>query len=385
MAPPQQPSIPPDVQGRSLSRFLRMLAAKNENCRACQRVHPPGDFISTTYSGCIELKAAGSKSSTTGKARDARKSDASQSPFSEVEAWRSAGPGWQPIYGSFHGTGFSFEWHDFTPKSDFDWAATFHPGSLELCLNFSGTGVVFTSGGECRFDPPSAGFYRTAGQKSRATRLGGQHHQFLTIEYSRPFLNQSLPGLSASLHPIARDLMEDRPAGEPCVAVTRLAQPARLMVESLRHPPVSASVHPIWYQCKAIELAVTFLVQPPEGEEFFCTRQQRLAQERVELVAFLLKQNLVEPPPLEELGRKIGCSHFYLSRIFSAQTGQTISQYLRDLRLEKAAELLRQGEHNVTEAAMEVGYSSLSHFSQAFHEKFGCCPGLYPVRTSSQK
>ena len=28
---------------------------------------------------------------------------------------------------------------------------------------------------------------------------------------------------------------------------------------------------------------------------------------------------------------------------------------------------------------MEVGYNSLSHFSQAFHQTFGCCPGLYPI------
>ena len=80
---------------------------------------------------------------------------------------------------------------------------------------------------------------------------------------------------------------------------------------------------------KALELAVTFLVQPPPEEELFCTRQQRVAQERVEQVIFLLKQNLANPPGLEELGKKIGCSHFYLSRIFSAQTGQTITQYLR--------------------------------------------------------
>ena len=57
----------------------------------------------------------------------------------------------------------------------------------------------------------------------------------------------------------------------------------------------------------------------------------------------------------------------------------TISQYQRKLRLERAAELLKAGRHNVTEAAMEVGYSSNSHFSQAFHEMFKCCPGLYPL------
>jgi len=39
----------------------------------------------------------------------------------------------------------------------------------------------------------------------------------------------------------------------------------------------------------------------------------------------------------------------------------------------------------VTEAALEVGYNSLSHFSSAFHETFGCCPGLYPLKTPTQK
>jgi AraC-like DNA-binding protein len=53
--------------------------------------------------------------------------------------------------------------------------------------------------------------------------------------------------------------------------------------------------------------------------------------------------------------------------------------------MERAAELLRTGKCNVTEAAFEVGYSSLSHFSATFHETFGCCPGLYPVKTTTQK
>jgi AraC-like DNA-binding protein len=38
--------------------------------------------------------------------------------------------------------------------------------------------------------------------------------------------------------------------------------------------------------------------------------------------------------------------------------------------------LLRTGKCNVTEAAFTIGYYSLSHFSTAFHEAFGCCPGL---------
>jgi AraC-like DNA-binding protein len=67
-------------------------------------------------------------------------------------------------------------------------------------------------------------------------------------------------------------------------------------------------------------------------------------------------------------------------RQVSQATGLTISQFLRQARLDRAAQLLRAGTHNVTEAALEVGYNSLSHFTVAFREAFGCCPGLYPLR-----
>jgi len=56
----------------------------------------------------------------------------------------------------------------------------------------------------------------------------------------------------------------------------------------------------------------------------------------------------------------------------------TIPQYIRQIRMERAAELLLEGRHNVTETAMEVGYSSLSHFSKAFCTTIGCCPALFP-------
>jgi AraC-like DNA-binding protein len=71
-----------------------------------------------------------------------------------------------------------------------------------------------------------------------------------------------------------------------------------------------------------------------------------------------------------------------LSRTFSQELGMTIPQYLRQLRMERAAELLRSGKFNVTEAALEVGYNSMSHFSQAFCQTMGCCPNLYPLLKS---
>ncbi|HUC86220.1 MAG TPA: AraC family transcriptional regulator [Candidatus Acidoferrales bacterium] len=305
--------------------------------------------------------------------------------FTETGAWRDVGKGWQPLFGSFRGAGYSIEWHDFFARRELDWGASFHPGCVELCLNLDGRGFVESRQRRLEFEPNTVGFYHRKADPLAGRRTANQQHQFLTVEFSCPFLAKHLAAMGPVLHPLVRAAIEDCPCEMVAGATVRLTSAHQQLVATLRQPPVYAAAQPLWYQCKALELAMSFFLQPPPEQELFCTRQQRLAQERVEQVIFLLRQNLAEPPSLEELGKKIGCSHFYLSRIFSAQTGHTITQHLRQLRMERAAELLKSGEHNVTEAALEVGYNSLSHFSAAFHETFGCCPGLYPLKTPAQK
>lgn len=304
--------------------------------------------------------------------------------FTEVEAWRDVGKGWQPLFGSFRGAGYSIEWHDFFARRELDWGASFHPGCVELCLNLDGHGFVESKKGRMDFAPNTVGFYHRQEEPLAGRRAANELHQFLTVEFSDAFLTKHLSDMGPMLHPLVRAAMGKGPGGLVPGTMVRLTSAHQQLIATLRQPPVYAAAQSLWYQCKALELAVTFLLQPPPDQEMFCTRQQRLAQERVEQVIYLLKQNLAAPLSLEELGKKIGCSHFYLSRIFSAQTGHTITQHLRQLRMERAAELLKSGEHNVTEAALEVGYSSLSHFSAAFHETFGCCPGLYPLKTPTQ-
>jgi len=302
----------------------------------------------------------------------------------EAATWRAVGSGWRQLFGDFRRLGVSFEWHEFTATRDFNWAPSFHPGSLELCLNLTGHGEVVEGLTAARFQPATVGFYRQGRAPLKAVRSGGESHRFITVELAPPFLSRQLAG-TTDLHPLVAAVVE----GDAVVSGVSEIRPLNArqleLVETLRHPPVLATAQTLWYQAKAVELMGEFFFRPPADAELFCHRQQRVARDRVEAVRARLRKDLTRVPSLEELAREVGCSPFYLSRTFSKETGQTIPQFVRQLRMAHAAELLKTGRYNVTEVALEVGYHSLSHFSQAFHQAFGCCPGLYPLPIPRQR
>ncbi len=70
----------------------------------------------------------------------------------------------------------------------------------------------------------------------------------------------------------------------------------------------------------------------------------------------------------------VGYSSFHVSRIFCQQTGQTIHHYLSQLRLRTAFEQILAGEDDLSRLAQDLGFSSHSHFTQAFRQSFGVQP-----------
>lgn len=303
-----------------------------------------------------------------------------EAAFSEAPAWRAVGAGWRPLFGDFRALGFSFEWHDFQADAELDWARSFHPGSVELCLNLDGQATLADARQTVDLRPRASVFYFQGTPPLTARRRARERHRFITVEFAAEFLEQYLRREAPHLHPCVRAALERSAHASLVSAPEPMGVALRQLVESLQRCPVFKPAQETWFRCKALELAAQTFFRPAEGE-LFCARQQRAACERAARVREILAARLAGPPTLEELGRLVGCSPFHLSRQFSEATGQTIPQFLRQARLERAAGLLRAGTHNVTEAALEVGYNSLSHFTVAFRETFGCCPGLYPLST----
>jgi AraC family transcriptional regulator, transcriptional activator of the genes for pyochelin and ferripyochelin receptors len=88
----------------------------------------------------------------------------------------------------------------------------------------------------------------------------------------------------------------------------------------------------------------------------------------------ILSNNLDAPPSLSELSKKIGLNSFKLKKNFKELFGVPVFKYLQNQRMEKAYELLQGGNVTIQEAAWNVGYDSLSSFSNAFSKKYGFRP-----------
>jgi AraC family transcriptional regulator len=297
---------------------------------------------------------------------------------SEAGFWRSVRGTWRQVYGDFQRSGVSIEWHDFETSKSLDWSRSFHEDSLEICLNLAGDANITHRRKNYRLETHFVGVYRPLGNHIFAERHPGVRHQFVTIELARDFLANRLSEIEPKhLHPIAQSFLEYRTNKEPMAETRPMTVAQQTLSTVLKEPPVPEAARPLWFEAKTLEVLSQILFLEDDKNEMFCTRQKRVSRERVERVKAILARDLENSPTLEQLGREVGCSSFYLSRLFSQEVGLTVPQYLRKLRMEKAGQLLLTGRYNVSEAAIEVGYNSLSHFSRAFCQTMGVCPALY--------
>src|SRR5205814_5169108 len=88
----------------------------------------------------------------------------------EQGAWRDVPHGWHQLYGDFERLGLSVEWHDFRTSQRLDWARSFHPESIEFCLNLDGRGAVGTRETRTEFLPGTSGYYAIADDPLSASR-----------------------------------------------------------------------------------------------------------------------------------------------------------------------------------------------------------------------
>jgi AraC family transcriptional regulator len=100
----------------------------------------------------------------------------------------------------------------------------------------------------------------------------------------------------------------------------------------------------------------------------------RAARERVEATREIIVRRPGDELPLAALARAVDSSPFHLARLFARIVGSPIHRYRTRVRLAVALDRLSGGEADLTRLALDLGFSSHSHFTTVFRGAFGVVP-----------
>lgn len=106
-------------------------------------------------------------------------------------------------------------------------------------------------------------------------------------------------------------------------------------------------------------------------------RRQGLTEQEYKLVSVVadeINHNIGERKNNDELAQMVGWNVNKLQRCFQQLYGKTLNEYIRDVRLSRALDMLQSKEFNINEVVYAVGLNSHSYFSRLFKEKYGISP-----------
>ncbi|MCT4705526.1 RamA family antibiotic efflux transcriptional regulator [Enterobacteriaceae bacterium H16N7] len=102
-----------------------------------------------------------------------------------------------------------------------------------------------------------------------------------------------------------------------------------------------------------------------------------IAVQVIEVVVEWIDDNLHQPLRIDDIARRSGYSKWHLQRLFVQHTGVTLGRYIRERKIFRAAQDLRETKERVCDIGMKYGYESQQTFTRVFTRRFNLPPGEY--------
>ncbi len=198
----------------------------------------------------------------------------------------------------------------------------------------------------------------------------------------------------------------------PDIIITDVLMPGMDGMEltsKIRNPPETSHIPVILltalsedhYKIESMKIGAHTFITKPVDESFLLAKIENIFRERESLmkkfgdkaieskipgtnVSFIKKAeeivetNLRNPAfEISEFASQLSISKSSLQRKIKASTNLNPSEFIRDFRLRKAVELIKQGNLNIDEIALLVGFNSTSYFIRTFKNKYGKTPSAF--------
>lgn len=145
-------------------------------------------------------------------------------------------------------------------------------------------------------------------------------------------------------------------------------------LDDLQSSALEGRARRLLIQSKAVEILCHAFEALVQEDDLGSVETSAAATRGVLRAQRLLLENFVTPPSLEDLAQEVGMSRSGLCTAFRQILGQTVFDYINDLRMQRALALLNQRDSSITQIAYAVGYNHPSSFSVAVQRRFGTTP-----------
>ena len=249
--------------------------------------------------------------------------------------------------------------------------------SLSLCIVAQGRKAVTVGGETYLYDP------------FRYLVLSSHLHfqaEILEASLGRPFLSLVLQIDPALVRQVSSDMLERRATAfrprdgqarsAPKACVSALDQELTGVVlrflRAVRNIADRRVLAPLYLQ----ELVYRVL-QREQYARLLALAAAESASNPVSAVLEYMRAHLSEPLTVADLADLVSLSPSAFAHLFRDITGRSPYQFLKEMRLDRARELLVDGNFTVARISKEVGYASVSHFISEFRGRFGVTPRAY--------
>ncbi len=249
--------------------------------------------------------------------------------------------------------------------------------SLSLCIVAQGRKAVTVGGETYLYDP------------FRYLVLSSHLHfqaEILEATLGRPFLSLVLQIDPALVRQVSGDMLERRttvfrprdaaaaPAAPACVSALDqdLLGVVLRFLRAVKDTVDRRVLAPLYLQ----ELVYRVL-QREQYARLLALAAAESASNPVSAVLEYMRAHLSEPLTVADLADLVRLSPSAFAHLFRDVTGRSPYQFLKELRLDRARELLVDGNLTVARISKEVGYASVSHFISEFRGRFGVTPRAY--------
>ena len=205
---------------------------------------------------------------------------------------------------------------------------------------------------------PNVAFFFPAGSGYRVSHPASMEDDCLSIDYSQTTFAEAMSSTS--------------------------------VIHTLLSPAAMAHRNLLWHRLK-LGLASTLEVEET-CLQFLATRREggrsgnrNRSRQQLEAVRVAMLQNPEINWSLATLARSVESSPFHLTRMFRKQLGVPLHRYLLGSRIARSLDLLLDTNLDITSIALDLGFSSHSHFTSAFRRMVGAPPSDFRVLASSRK